>query len=105
MTAAAVAGIIVCAFAYAGAFDLRRYAEALPDHPETRRRRHAAGFQPLAGMGPTASGTLSMSIAGTVLGAAAALPLGALAARNIVEPNWIGGPVRLFLNCCVPSPA
>ena len=54
LTAAGVAGVIVCAFAYAGAFDPKRYADALPTILQARRRRHAARFQPLAGMGPPA---------------------------------------------------
>lgn len=39
-----------------------------------------------------------MSIAGTVLGAAAALPLGALSARNVVRDARFREPVRVFLN-------
>jgi phosphonate transport system permease protein len=42
--------------------------------------------------------TLSMSVAGTALGAVIALALGALAARNVVRMAWMGEPVRLFLN-------
>ena len=42
--------------------------------------------------------TLSMSIAGTVLGAAAALVLGALSARTVVRAGWLREPVRVFLN-------
>ena len=98
LTAAAVAGIIVCAFAYAGAFDPRRYADALPTILKLAADAMPPDFSRWREWGRPLLETLSMSIAGTVLGAAAALPLGALAARNIVEPNWIGGPVRLFLN-------
>lgn len=89
---------IGAAFIYAGAFDLRRYADAIPtiltllgdSLPPDLSRWHKWG-RPLLE-------TLSMSVAGTVLGALAALPLGALAARNIVRSEWIGGPVRLLLN-------
>lgn len=89
---------IGAAFIYAGAFDLRRYADAIPtiltllgdSLPPDLSRWHKWG-RPLLE-------TLSMSVAGTVLGALAALPLGALAARNIVHSEWIGGPVRLLLN-------
>lgn len=89
---------IIAAFVYAGAFDWRRYADAIPTilkllseslPPDISRWQH---------WGRPLLETLSMSIAGTVFGAAAALPLGALAARNVVRNEWIGGPVRLLLN-------
>jgi len=48
--------------------------------------------------------TLRMSILGTVAATLFALPLAAIAARNIT-PRWIGAPVRAFLNLwrAVPS--
>lgn len=48
--------------------------------------------------------TLRMAVLGTVLAAVFALPLAALAARNIVPP-WLGWPVRAALNLwrAVPS--
>ena len=94
LTATAVAGIIVCAFAYAGAFDPRRYADALPTILKLAADAMPPDFSRWREWGRPLLETLSMSIAGTALGAGAALPLGALAARNIVGPNWIGGPVR-----------
>ncbi len=98
LTTAAVAGVIVCAFAYAGAFDPRRYADAVPTILKLAADAMPPDFSRWQQWGRPLLETLSMSIAGTVLGAAAALPLGALAARNIVGQSWIGAPVRHFLN-------
>jgi len=96
-TAVALA-VILAAFAYAGAFNPSRYADmprtilqlaadALP--PDFSRWRH---------WGRPLLETLSMSIAGTVLGALAALPLGALSARTITPWSGLGTATRLLLN-------
>ena len=98
ITAAGVAGVIVCAFAYAGAFDLKRYADALPTILTLAADAMPPDFSRWREWGRPLLETLSMSVAGTALAVAAALPLGALAARNIVAQSWIGAPVRLFLN-------
>ena len=98
LTAAGVAGIIVFAFAYAGAFDPKRYADALPTILKLAADAMPPDFSRWRDWGRPLLETLSMSIAGTALAVAAALPLGALAARNIVPQTRIGEPVRLFLN-------
>jgi phosphonate transport system permease protein len=98
VTAAGVAGVIVCAFAYAGAFDPKRYADALPTILRLAADAMPPDFSRWREWGRPLLETLSMSVAGTALGVAAALPLGALGARNIVTQSWIGAPVRLFLN-------
>ena len=98
LTAAGVAGVIVCAFAYAGAFDPKRYADALPTILKLAADAMPPDFSRWRDWGRPLLETLSMSIAGTALAVAVALPLGALAARNIVARTWIGEPVRLFLN-------
>lgn len=91
-------GAIVAAFVYAGAFDLRRYADAVPTILTLLGDSLPPDFSRWPKWGRPLLETLSMSIAGTVLGALAALPLGALAARNVVRTRWIGNPVRLLLN-------
>ncbi len=90
--------VIACAFLYGGAFDLRRYADALPTILQLAADAMPPDFSRWQSWGRPLLETLSMSIAGTVLGAAAALPLGALSARNIVRQPWLREPVRLFLN-------
>lgn len=59
---------------------------------------------PMAELSRSLIDTLRMAILGTVLASLIALPLSALAARNIV-PAWIGWPVRATLNLwrSVPS--
>ncbi len=98
LTAAGVALVIVSAFAYAGGFDPKRYADALPTMLTLAADAMPPDFSRWREWGRPLLETLSMSVAGTALGAAAALPLGALAARNIVGRTAIGAPVRLFLN-------
>ena len=98
LTATGVAGIIVFAFAYAGGFDPKRYADALPTILKLAVDAMPPDFSRWREWGRPLLETLSMSVAGTALAVAAALPLGALAARNIVHQTWIGEPVRLFLN-------
>ena len=90
--------VIACAFAYAGGFDLRRYADALPTILQLAADALPPDFSRWHKWGRPLLETLSMSIAGTVLGAAAALPLGALSARNVVRDARFREPVRVFLN-------
>jgi phosphonate transport system permease protein len=97
VTAAGLA-VILGAFVYAGAFDYRRYADALPTILKLTGDAMPPDFSRWQKWGRPLLETLSMSIAGTVLGAAAALPLGALAARNVVRQRWLGELARLFLN-------
>lgn len=96
-TAAGLA-VILAAFLYAGAFDLARYADALPTIWRLARDAMPPDFSRWQAWGRPLLETLSMSVAGTVAGAVAALPLSALAARNLVHAPLVGAPVRLFLN-------
>ena len=104
LTSAVAAVIIIAAFIYAGAFDLRRYADAVPTIWKLLGESLPPDISRWPNWGRPLLETLSMSIAGTVFGAAAALPLGALAARNVVRAGWIGGPIRLLLNLLPRSP-
>ena len=97
-TAIAAMLIVACAFVYAGAFDLRRYADAVPTILQLAADALPPDFSRWQRWGRPLLETLSMSIAGTVLGAAAALPLGALSARNVVRDARFREPVRVFLN-------
>ena len=90
--------VIACAFVYAGAFDLRRYADAVPTILQLAADALPPDFSRWPNWGRPLLETLSMSIAGTVLGAAAALPLGALSARNVVLGPGSGSRCALFLN-------
>lgn len=89
---------VAVAFAYAGGFDLHRYADAVPTILQLASEALPPDFGRWDKWGRPLVETLSMSVAGTVLGGLAALPLGALAARTVVRRRWLGGPVRLFLN-------
>lgn len=91
-----VAAILV-AFGYAGVFDAARYRGALTTMLTLAGDATPPDFSRWAKWGKPLVETLAMSVAGTVLGGLAALPLGALAARN-VTPAWAGEPVRLGLN-------
>lgn len=90
-------GAIVLAFGYAGVFDAARYRGALTTMLTLAGDATPPDFSRWAKWGKPLVETLAMSVAGTVLGGLAALPLGALAARN-VTPAWAGEPVRLTLN-------
>lgn len=90
--------IILAAFAYAGAFDPHRYVGALATIAQLAADSSPPDFSRWQAWGRPLLETLSMSIAGTVGGALLALPLGALAARNVIRSPWIGGGVRLLLN-------
>lgn len=86
------------AFFYAGALDPKRYSDAVPTILTLLGEALPPDFVRWAKWGKPLLETLSMSIAGTVLGATAALPLGALAARNVVPAPWLGGAIRMLLN-------
>jgi phosphonate transport system permease protein len=93
-----VSGLVIAgAFAYAGAFDLARYRDAVSTILTLAGDSFPPDFSRWSYWGRPLLETLAMSLSGTVLACAAALPLGVLAARNI-GPAWCGGPVRLLLN-------
>jgi len=94
---AALALVITSAFAYAGAFDLERYRGAVTTILTLAGDSLPPDFSRWPLWGRPLLETLAMSIAGTVLACAAALPLGILAARTI-GPAWCGAPVRVLLN-------
>lgn len=96
-TMAALVAAIVAAFAYAGAFDLERYRGAVTTILTLAGDSVPPDFSRWPLWGRPLLETLAMSVAGTVLGCLAALPLGTLAARTI-GPVWCGAPIRLFLN-------
>ena len=89
--------IIVCAFAYGGAFDVGRYRGAVSTILTLTLDSLPPDFSRWQSWGRPLLETLSMSICGTVLAAAAALPLGALAARNSGIPH-LGEAIRIVLN-------
>lgn len=95
-TALGIAAILL-AFAYAGVFDLARYRGALTTILTLAGDATPPDFSRWAKWGKPLVETLAMSVAGTVLGGLIALPLAAVAARNIA-PAWVGEPVRLLLN-------
>jgi phosphonate transport system permease protein len=90
--------VLVWAFGYGGAFDLRRYGEALPTIMQLARDALPPDFSRWTQWGKPLLETLAMSVAGTALAAVAAMPLAVLAARNVVRQPWLGEPVRLALN-------
>ena len=94
----AVAAVLGLAFVHGGAFDLRRYAEAVPTVIHLAADAMPPDFSRWRQWGGPLLDTLAMSIAGTALGAIVALPLGAIAARNMVRQPWLGTPARQFLN-------
>jgi phosphonate transport system permease protein len=86
------------ALGYGGALDTQRYVDALPTLMHLAADAFPPDFTRWRAWGKPLLETLAMSIAGTAVSALAALPLGALAARNIVPQRWLGEPARLFLN-------
>jgi phosphonate transport system permease protein len=62
--------------------------EMIPPNPG----EHLATY--LNGLGET----LAISLLGTLLGAAFALPLGVLAARNVIPPAWLRLPIKRFFD-------
>src|SRR5208282_4639829 len=96
--AAPLAAILACAFAYASAFDWARYADAAPTILTLARDSLPPDFARWREWGRPLLETLAMGGAGTALGAALALPLAALAARNVGAPRWLGRVMLLALN-------
>lgn len=88
---------IVAAFAYADAFNLSRYRDALPTIAVLLGDSLPPDFSRWQSWGRPFAETLAMSICGTVLAAIAAAPLGALAARGAAVPV-ASLAVRLVLN-------
>lgn len=95
-TAAALL-LIGLAFLYAGVAEAGRYRDMLRTLLTLAGDALPPDFSRWRNWGKPLLETLSMSVAGTILGLAAAIPIGALAARN-VGPRWLGAPVLLFLN-------
>lgn len=95
---AAAAALVLCAFWYAGALDLHRYADALPTLLTLIHDALPPDFRRLRGWGKPLLETVAMGLVGTVLSALAAVPLGLCAARNVVAHPLIGAPARMLLN-------
>ncbi len=93
----AAAFAIAAAFAYADAFNFARYRDALPTILVLLGDSLPPDFSRWQSWGRPLAETLAMSICGTVLAAAAAAPLGALAARGTGLPV-LGHAARLVLN-------
>jgi len=91
------AGLALAAMAYAGVLDPSRYRDALPTILTLAADSLPPDFSRWQNWGKPLLETLSMSIAGTLLALFAAVPLGALAARNI-GPRYLAPVVRLLLN-------
>jgi len=98
VTGAALAVVIFAAFLYAGALNPKRYADAIPTILKLASDAFPPDFSRWQSWGKPLLETLSMSVAGTVLGVCTALPLGALGARNVTRSNFITVPVRFVLN-------
>lgn len=94
----AVAAIVAFAFRHAGAFELARYRDALPTLAQLAADAFPPDFRRWNVWGGALLETLSMSVAGTALGAVAALPLGALGARSVVRTAWVSSTVRVMLD-------
>lgn len=92
------AAVLALAFTHGGAFEWRRYAEALPTIAQLAAESLPPDFSRWSHWGRPLLDTLAMGVAGTAMAAAMALPLGALAARNVVKTAWLGGPARQCLN-------
>jgi len=89
--------IVLWAFGYSQAFDLKRYQDALPTIWALASDSLPADFSRWSHWGKPLMETMATSIAGTVLGALTAMPLGLLAARNLA-PAWISRGCQLLLN-------
>lgn len=98
LSGGAVLLVVIGAFAYGDAFDLHRYGDALPTMLQLAKDAMPPDFSRWTQWGRPLLETLAMSVAGTALAVCAALPLAALAARNVVRQPWLGEPVRLMLN-------
>lgn len=88
---------IVLALLYAGVLDPARYQDVLRPIVSLTRDALPPDFSRWPHWGRPLLETLSMSVAGTVLGLGLAIPLGALAARTL-GPRWLSLPILLGLN-------
>lgn len=93
----AISVLVVAAFVYADAFTPARYRDAWRTLWQLAADASPPDFSRWRHWGKPLLETLSMSVAGTTLGLAAALPLGTLGARN-VGPRWLGRPILLLLH-------
>lgn len=91
------AAVIGGAFVFVDLFNVARYHDALHTIFVLMGDSLPPVFERWRKWGRPLLDTLAMSVAGTVLACAAALPLAMLAARNVV-PSRLGALVRLFLN-------
>jgi phosphonate transport system permease protein len=98
IAAGAGLAVLICAFAYGGAFGFHRYRDALPTILQLARDAMPPDFSRWPQWGRPLLETLAMSLAGTALAAVTAMPLAVLTARNVVRQPWVGEPVRLVLN-------
>lgn len=94
---ALIGGVAAAAFAYAGLLDPGRYRDVLRPIVTLAGDALPPDFSRWPNWGRPLLETLAMSIAGTVIGLAGALPLGALGARNLGR-RWLGQPILFFLN-------
>jgi phosphonate transport system permease protein len=94
----AVMLLLSAAFYYTGAFDLSRYVDAAPTILHLAIDSLPPDFSRWHSWGRPLLETLATGLAGTALGAALALPLAAVAARNVGAPAWLGSLVRFGLN-------
>jgi phosphonate transport system permease protein len=95
--------VVLLAMLYAGVLDPARYRDALATIATLARDAFPPDFSRWQNWGRPLLETLSMSIAGTLLGLVAAVPLGTLAARN-VGSRRLGPPILLLLNTCRSIP-
>jgi phosphonate transport system permease protein len=96
-TTALAAAAVLAAFAYAGALNPARYADALPTIWQLARDSFPPDFARWREWGRPLLETLATGIAGTALGGILALPLAAMAARNIGAPLWLNEAMRFGL--------
>jgi phosphonate transport system permease protein len=99
LAASLVVGLtLASAFRYADAFNFPRYADAGPTILRLAIDSLPPDFSRWRSWGGPLLETLAMGMAGTALGAGLALPLAALAARNVGRFALLGMGVRLSLD-------
>lgn len=89
--------VVAAAFCYSDAFNVARYVDALPILAELAGDAWPPDFGRCRHWGRPLLDTLSMSLAGTVLGALFAVPCGFAAARSL-SGAMLYRPTLLFLN-------
>jgi phosphonate transport system permease protein len=92
-----VLAVIGLAFYLSDLFNLVRYADASRTILTLLRDALPPDFSRWRSWGKPLLDTLAMSVAGTVIASAAAIPLAAVASGRTVVP-WLSGAVRLLLN-------